>query len=536
VTAAGNRASTIAILALAAALRLPLVFSGLPYISYVDEGGVLHPAARLVRDGGWDPGWYQYPSLSIYLTAAVLHASRPVYRLVHGRPLATDFPPEGDLYDLIAPPSVILAGRGVVVAASLVTVFLGMALARRLAGPLAALAAGLLLATTPALVQRACIVITDTLSAAFVAAVLLAAEGLRSILQNEGPSSMTARRQALFAGALAGLAAATKYPAGAVFVVILVAVFGPGGLSFERVRLAALSALAAILATLTAMPALVFSTRQVMAGLMAQAHDYATFPSTRNFFRQALDAEELGWLLAFVSLLGLARLARHRETRSTVASWLAFGGLLLAPLLRYGFQPFRNALPLVPPLLVAAAALLFPAGRGPSAARTAIGGLGLLVVLATFIPGWQWTYRARRVRDSRTAFIDWLASKARPGKRVLFVRELAFLPSELDRVPASIVVAPWAETRALVEGGTFDALVYGKFDLAAVPGDQEIRTAEVAPFEDWLGTLKVELRAGSVPTPFFGGFWRSNDELILIAIRRNSGEFLRLRPGPAAEN
>jgi hypothetical protein len=536
VTAAGSRACTIAILALAAMLRLPLVFSGLPYISYVDEGGVLHPAARLVRSGGWDPGWYQYPSLSIYLTAGVLHASRPFYRLVHGRPLAADIPQDGDLYDLIAPPAVILAGRGVVVAASLVTVLVGMALARRLAGPSAAIAAGLLLATTPALVQRGCIVITDTVSAAFVAGVLLAAENLRSILRKEGPSSIAARRHALLAGALAGLAAATKYPAGAVFVVILVSLFAPGGLSWARVRLAGLSALAAILSTLIAMPALVFSTLQVVKGLVAQARDYATFPSTSGLFRQAPAPEELGWLLTLAGLLGLVLLALRRETRPTVASWLAFGGLLLAPLLRYGFQPFRNALPLVPPLLIATAALLFPARPGASAARAAIGGLGLVLVLASFVPGWKWTYRARSVRDSRSVFIDWLVTKARPNHKVLFVRELAFLPKELDRVPATVVVAPWVEARALTEEGRFDALVYGKFDLAGAWPTLDAPPADLPRFAGWLETLRVEARFGSAPTPIYAGFWRSNDELILLAIRSNSGEPLRRAlPASAAQ-
>ena len=266
----GNRSLAITILILAACLRLPLVFAGLPYISYTDEGGVLHRVMHLVRTGGWDPGWYKYPSLSIYLTTATLQAVRPVYRLLNGRSLAADIPPEEDLYDLIAPPAVILAGRGVVAAASLVTVLLGMALARRLAGPSAGIAAGLLLALTPALVQRSCIVITDALSAALVAGVLLAAEELRSVLRREGPSSFSALRQALFAGALSGLAAATKYPAGAVFVVIVVALFLPGGLSLQRFRLAGLSALAAILATLVAMPALIFSTRHVMADLVTR--------------------------------------------------------------------------------------------------------------------------------------------------------------------------------------------------------------------------------------------------------------------------
>lgn len=526
-TTARRRVLTIAILALAASLRVPLVVGGLPYISYTDEGGVLHPVMRLVRTGGWDPGWYQYPSLSMYLTAAVVHASRPMYGLIHGRPLVEDIPPEEDLYDLIAPPAVIFAGRGVVVAASLVTVLLGMALARRLAGDSAALAAGLLLALTPALVQRACIVVTDTISAAFVAGVLLAAEMLRSILRTEEPSSPAARRQALVAGGLAGLAAATKYPAAAVFVVILVAVFLPGGFSWRRLRLAVLCALAAVLATLVAMPALVFSTRQVVSGLVAQARDYATFSHTRGLFRQALAGEELGWLLTLAGLLGLVLLGLRRETRPTVFGWLAFAALLLAPLLRYGFQPFRNALPLVPPFAVAAAVFFFPASAGRSTARSALGAVGLLLVLSSFVPGLISTYRHRRVRDSRSSFIDWLVTNARPNHRVLFVRELSFLPKELERVPATVVVAPWREAKALAEGGTFDALVYPKFNLAAAVPTSDASMTDLLRFEAWLEALRIETRFGSVPTPVYTGFWRSNDELILLAIRSNSGEPLR---------
>lgn len=527
-TAAGNRATTLGILALAAILRLPLVFAGLPYISYTDEGGVLHPAMRLVRTGGWDPGWYQYPSLSMYLTAAVLHASAPIYHLVHGRPLAADIPSEEEFYDLIAPPIVILAGRGVVVAASLVTVFLGMALARRLAGRSAAIAAGLLLALTPALVQRACIVITDTLSAAFVAGVLLVAEDLRSALRKEGPSSFAARRQALFAGILAGFAAATKYPAAAVFVVILMAAFAPGGFSWARVRLVGLSALAATTATLFAMPALVFSTLRVAAGLLAQARDYATFSPTRGIFRQALAPEDLGLLLTLAGLFGLALLALRRETRPAVAGWLAFGGLLLGPLLRYGFQPFRNALPLVPPFVVAAACLF--GDWSPLARRRGARILAASVLLVGLTPGLLDAWRMRRVRDSRTVFIDWLVTLAGPDHRVLFVRELAFLPKELERVRATVVVAPWTEARALTEGGGFDALVYGKFDLAgALPG-LDAPVTDLKRFESWLETLRIEARFGSAPTPLYTGFWRSNEELILLALRSNSGEPLRRAP------
>jgi hypothetical protein len=514
VTAAENRASTIAILALAAVLRLPLVFSGLPYISYTDEGGVLHRVMHLVRSGGWDPGWYKYPSLSMYLTAGVLHASRPVYRLVHGRPLAADIPPEGDLYDLIAPPIVILAGRGVVVAASLVTVLLGMALARRLAGPSAAVAAGLLLALTPALVQRACIVITDTLSAAFVAGVLLAAEDLRSILRREGPSSLAARRPALLAGALAGLAAATKYPAGAVFVVVLVSVFVPGGLSWGRVRLAGLSALAAVFATLVAMPALVLRTRQVLATLALQASEYASFSNTRGLFRQALFPEDLGWLLTLAGVLGLVLLAWRRETRPTVASWLAFGVLLLAPLLRYGFQPFRNALPLVPPFVVAASSLF---GYGSPLARwRGARVLAAAVLLVGLTPGLLDAWRMRRVQDSRVLLVDELARDRWAGKRVLVQRELAILPAELRRARAAFTVVPWSEMRPLAQKGEFDAVVFGDFDTNSAPPVPWL--AGIEDWRSWTAGLRLFYSVGSQRTPVYPGFWRTWDENVRLAL------------------
>ena len=494
-TAEGIRASTIAILALAAILRLPLVFSGLPYISYIDEGGVLHPVMRLVRSGGWDPGWYQYPSLTMYLTAAVVHASRPVYRLVHGRPLGADIPREEEIYDLIAPPEVILAGRGVIAVASLLTVFLGMALARRLAGQPAALAAGLLLATTPALVQRGCIVITDTVSAAFVAGVLLATEGLRSILGTDGPSSVAARRQALLAGALAGLAAAAKYPAAAVFVVVLVSLFVPGGLSFERVRLAGLSALAAILSTLVAMPALVFKTRQVAAGLVEQARDYATFPSTRGLFQQALAPEELGVLLTLGGLAGLVLLALRRETRPTVIGWLAFAVFLLAPLLRYGFQPFRNALPLVPPFLVAASCLF---GKdSPFARRRGARLLAASVLLAGLTPGLLEAWRMRRLQHSRVLLVDELARDDWAGKRAL-------------------TVVAWSEMRQRARQGDFDAAVFGDFDTASYPPVPWL--AGVEEWRSWTAGLPEVYSVGSRRMPVYPNFWRFTDEKLRLAL------------------
>ena len=79
----------------------------------------------------------------------------------------------------------------------------------------------------------------------------------------------------------------------------------------------------------------------------------------------------------------------------------------------------------------------------------------------------------------------------------------------------------------LIEGGTFDALVYPTFDLAGTVPGLDAPIADLTRFERWVETLSVEVRIGSAPTPVYPFFWRTNNELILIAMRSSSGEPLR---------
>jgi 4-amino-4-deoxy-L-arabinose transferase-like glycosyltransferase len=59
-----------AILALAAALRLTGLRYGLPYpLLNPDEGNIVPRAWAMVHGGGLDPGWYDYPSLLLYVLA-----------------------------------------------------------------------------------------------------------------------------------------------------------------------------------------------------------------------------------------------------------------------------------------------------------------------------------------------------------------------------------------------------------------------------------------------------------------------------------
>ena len=58
----------LALLVFAAFLRLAPIGANLPYISYIDEGHVLHPAIEILKAGRFDSSRFTYPPLSSYLT------------------------------------------------------------------------------------------------------------------------------------------------------------------------------------------------------------------------------------------------------------------------------------------------------------------------------------------------------------------------------------------------------------------------------------------------------------------------------------
>ena len=147
--------------ALAALLRLGPIASGLPYIDYVDEGHILHPAIGILKSRSFDSSIYTYPPLTSYLVVAALKTYAPFYRMIHKRELRDDLPADrnfntalGDHYDLLTPPEIIWVGRLVVACLSIGAVLLAGALAKLLGGPRAGLLAMLFTALCPALVSR----------------------------------------------------------------------------------------------------------------------------------------------------------------------------------------------------------------------------------------------------------------------------------------------------------------------------------------------------------------------------------------------
>ena len=515
----------LALLALAALLRLGPIGSGLPYIDYVDEGHILHPAIGILKSKSFDSSIYTYPPLTSYLVVAAIKGYSPVYRMVHHHALRDDLPADqdlktnlGDSYDLITPPEVIWLGRLVIASLSIGTVVLAGALARLLGGPRAGLLAMLFSALCPALVSRGSNLALDPTATFFVIATLYFCQ---KVWIAAAANRAAMWRNVAFAAISSGLAFGAKFTAGAVFVAVLTTIVTIPVRWKPKAILIVIAGVGLFVGVFCGVPAAVLHPQKIVGELRYITTFYQTIQSEHGYWRAAFSASEIGIPLMITGLSGLAWMLCNASTRRVAVSWLLFALLLFLAFASSPFRPFRNVLPLVPPFCIAAA--LFCVWLGSflkqrlHPALAAIAG-AIFVSLVALSLAWssarylQW--RTQRV-DTRVRAIDWLQQHARKDQTVLAVRELAILPAEWKRIAAPATVVSWFEAAELLERQRFDYIVTGEFDLRHAPDPdgwfayRDRWNAKVAP-------LPAEANFGQVVTPVVPYLWRTNDERIVI--------------------
>jgi hypothetical protein len=290
----------------------------------------------------------------------------------------------------------------------------------------------------------------------------------------------------------------------------------------ERLRRLILAGAASILALLLAMPALALRTRDVVNGLHIMDSVYGS-QEAGSYWDQAVHRAEwdlptshpeLGIVFLLLTVAGLAVGLRERRWRGAVAAWLLFGaatGLLMAP---YQFRAFRNLLPLVP-LACAAAALLYARLREAVSRPLWIDLAAAALPVLLFVPA-LYEYDASQLAlvDTREQAVRWLAGQVKPTDRVLFLRELAFLPSRVETLPAKVQVRVWERAQDRVIGCRDHYLVMGSIlrrnGRYKVPPD----------VLNWiLAHYQIVAKYGSVPTSNFPGYFRGNDQLIFVLKR-----------------
>ena len=502
-----RRAFFIAILLLAAAARLSNLGAGLPYIDYVDEGHFVHQTIHMLRTGGWSPLSYVYPTLP-------LHAAKLAARVfVH--PAKADLSPTPyTYYDEIAPPGLIRVARLLTVAAGLGVVILTGLLARRMAGREAGALAMLLAALAPALVIRSGIASVDMWATLFVTAAF--------VLAHRASSAPQGRRDAVLAGVMLGLTFASKYPPVLLSLGVALQLLAGAGCWRERSGKIMLATVAAAVTAVVVMPGLWSEPMRVFWGMSTPGADnqslamgsYLRQLFVRAEWDQPLEHPELGALFVVFCAAGAAVGLRDRSTRRAVASWLAGGAVLVGFLLFFRFRPFRYLLPLVP-LACVLAAVPYAAIRARASRKLLVDIAAAGVVLLLFAQA-DIDYALGRLRlvDSRVAAVNWLRDVVRPENTVLVVGELVVLPSECARIGVRVATAPWDDVERALSNERYDYVVAGR--LKNPDGTESDARAEA--FLQRSCTLRRCF--GQRPTEPDPGFWRGNDQLILVFQRR----------------
>lgn len=502
-------------------LRFRPIGAVLPYSDYIDEGYVLNQAIDHLNNRSYDSHSYNYPPLPSYLVTAAMITTGPVYRLIHHHGFRRDLPKERDRYtaaggnyNLIAPPELIFVGRAVVALLSVATLALVGVIAWRLAGANAAFIATLFCAFCPALVIRGSTIIVDSFATFFALASIYFAERLRT--STEPRASM---RFAALAGVAAGLAAASKYTIASVIAATIVIIITLKVPAARKLKLLAISAAGSVVAGVCAIPVLVLQPAKLLHELRLLRETYYSVTSPHGYWVTALFPWEMGLPLVLASLAGVALMFARRDTRVSAASWIAFGCLLIIPLLPYPQRPFRNLLPLVPLACIAAGVLFsspadwFPRHRRAARAAQFLG-VALAIVIA--LPGARlsrhWIYdRLSRV-DSRVQAVDWLRGNTRPDERILAISELVILPAEWKRLSARVREVSWTAAMQVLATEHFDYIVSGEMELFGtkdlVPYDQS--------WNDSMSPLPIAASFGTARTPIYAHHWRLTDQRIFI--------------------
>ncbi len=415
-----SKAGLAAVLGIAAVLRFWSLGHGIGYAPGVDEPEVLVRAVNMMKSGSLNPHFFDYPSLYLYLQMIVA-----VLRFITGAMTGA----WGSLQQ--AEPEVFyLWGRALTALFGVATVLLVFNIGMRW-GARHALLAAALLALLPPHVRESHYVLTDVPLTFFVTLTLL-----QSLRAHEKP----ALAAFAWAGAAAGLAAATKYNGALALVMPLAACW--------MVRAARPSRLACVLAAIAGCG---------LAYLLCAPYTLLDLPGFLNGFaylaslyRHSPAPPEPAWLLYLKYLrgffgwpalllmawglgLGLVRMVRgpgHARWMLLVVFPLLYFAQLVGQRIVYG----RYLLPILPALCVMAAIAvvsgvsLLRRYEIPRAPRTAL--IVALTVAALLPPALQSIAFDRMISREDTAkqAYEWIRMNVPQGSYVAVETRGLILP------------------------------------------------------------------------------------------------------------
>jgi hypothetical protein len=493
------------VLLLAAALRFVGLGFGFPALTHADEPQVVMVAVNAAT-GQLSPGFFAYPALFPYLCGLVLR----LWVLV--QPWAwADFQAFFDRY-CTDPQQAFLVVRACGAATGVGLVAATAWLGRRAAGPRVGLLAAAVMAVNVYAVRDAHFAVTDTPVALASALALVA---ILAVLEGRG------LRSALVAGVAVGLAAGTKYPAGALALPLAAALAWRGWRGQGGWRVAgrdiALAALAAAVAFLVTNPFVLLDFGTFQADLAREAErrlavSAAQFegPAWRWYLGRTLPTA-FGWAGLILAAAGAVWALVARQGK--LALLLLGAAVLMVPPLLVVSVGERYLLPAYPVLAVLAAWASMQLARrclprGRWLANTVLAALAFALLLPPLARSVQVT-RLLTLPDTRVEAARWIAETLAPGRRIAL--EWSYVP-HVD--PEVYEVLPLRyELGGPREQGA-DYLVVSSYAFNRYFMEPEAHAQELAFFQ--------ALEAGGPPIAVFSG----------LPPERAYGYVERVPPGP----
>ncbi|MEP7189657.1 MAG: glycosyltransferase family 39 protein, partial [Roseiflexaceae bacterium] len=325
-------------------LRMYAINWGLPYVEHHDEPESANAVMAMLRNGDWNPRFFQYPSLYLYALRLVF-AAHWAYGHHTGLYTAQSQLPEGTYYYLQAP-GFFTWGRAFTAILGSATVVLLFLVGRRWWGARVGLVASALLAVSPFHMRHSQYITTDVPSA-FLALLALAA-ALR-LLEHRRWGSYA------LAGLVAGLAAGTKYNAGAVVLAIAAAhSMGWGRASLHQLGRLVWAGFWCIAGFLITTPYAIITPHAFIGDLMTQYSHYTDAVVSGDLTRRwpVLGYLQFFWTEGLLPLpclaagVGVVACLRRRDQPGLVLLAFALPYWLLALSQIQHF--FRNLMPIFP--------------------------------------------------------------------------------------------------------------------------------------------------------------------------------------------
>lgn len=397
------------VLALAAALRLYRLDVGIPFAIGIDEPEVVGRAVQMMRTGDFNPHFFDYPSLTLYL-----HMLLAIARFIAGA-AAHEFTDlrQVDVTDFLLWSRALTAAMGV--GTVYVTYRVGLHWDRA-----TALLAALLLAVAPMSVREARFALTDTPLALGVAATLWA-----SLVAHQRRTS----RSFVVAGAVAGLAMGIKYTAGLAVLLPLIAAWGSAGHPRVRFEWTLRVVVGWVLSFLIVAPYTVLDLPAFLNGFAGLMTAYRPRPMEEPAAITYLKHLRitLGWPAALALGAGVALAAWHvvrGPARTRWALLVAFPALYFLVISRQSLIFGRYLLPMLPGacLLVSVAVMALMrsvrvagvAGDAPGRTLLVAGVLVALIVVPPGVTSATILRQASRTSTQAEAY-RWLVTHAPDG-------------------------------------------------------------------------------------------------------------------------